>query len=296
MELPSRGHTPRKANAHKQQEQKQGTREPRARAGGTCHQPGWSPPEGGAPRSAVAMASAPARPAEGAEGTGSATGAGLAQGCLVEPMMMVCGSVLGCGCVVLCCVVLGWGRVPRHHAPPLPDPASGTFNPLCKVLCILQSLYLCAVGPVPVFCLARDTPRASNCSPKPLYSWMRDETHGAPGGPTARDGFDWGSYGTVALRGGPFRAWVVCGGFRARDPDPGRRERKHTHNRRSLHGPTTAFRFGGNREGRGIRIFESRFVDRILPTNTTFRGRDAWVRCRFTRRYWGNRGCLHFLH
>ena len=38
-------------------------------------------------------------------------------------------------------------------APLTADPAeaSGTFNPLCKVLCILQSLYLCAIGPTLVF-------------------------------------------------------------------------------------------------------------------------------------------------
>jgi hypothetical protein len=55
----------------------------------------------------------------------------------------------------------------------VPAAASGTFNPLCKVLCILQSLYLCAIGLKPVFVLALDTPRTSNCSPKPLYSWMQ---------------------------------------------------------------------------------------------------------------------------
>ena len=31
----------------------------------------------------------------------------------------------------------------------VPAEASGTFNPLCKVLCILQSLYLCSIGPMP---------------------------------------------------------------------------------------------------------------------------------------------------
>lgn len=41
----------------------------------------------------------------------------------------------------------------------VPAEASGTFNPLCKVLCILQSLYLCAIGPMSVCFLARDTPR-----------------------------------------------------------------------------------------------------------------------------------------
>jgi hypothetical protein len=55
----------------------------------------------------------------------------------------------------------------------VPAAASGTFNPLCKVLCILQSLYLCAIGLEPVFVLAMDTPRTSNCSPKPLYSWIQ---------------------------------------------------------------------------------------------------------------------------
>jgi hypothetical protein len=55
----------------------------------------------------------------------------------------------------------------------VPAEASGTFNPLHGVLCILPSLYLCAIGPRSVFFLAMDTPRTSNCSPKPLYSGMR---------------------------------------------------------------------------------------------------------------------------
>jgi len=55
----------------------------------------------------------------------------------------------------------------------VPVEASGTFNPLHGVLCILPSLYLCAIGPRSVCFLAMDTPRTSNCSPKPLYSGMR---------------------------------------------------------------------------------------------------------------------------
>jgi len=55
----------------------------------------------------------------------------------------------------------------------VPAKASGTFNPLHKVLCILQSLYLCTIGPTVVLLLARDTPGTSNCSLKQLYSWMQ---------------------------------------------------------------------------------------------------------------------------
>jgi hypothetical protein len=47
---------------------------------------------------------------------------------------------------------------------------SGTFHPLCRVLCTLRSLYLYSVGPVSVLRLARDTPGNLNCSPKQLYS------------------------------------------------------------------------------------------------------------------------------
>jgi len=54
----------------------------------------------------------------------------------------------------------------------VPAEASGTFNPLCKVLCILPSLYLCAIGSLAVSFLAMDTHCISNCSPKQLYSWM----------------------------------------------------------------------------------------------------------------------------
>ena len=47
---------------------------------------------------------------------------------------------------------------------------SGTFHPLCRVLCTLRSLYLYSVGPVSVLRLTRDTPGNLNCSPKQLYS------------------------------------------------------------------------------------------------------------------------------
>ena len=95
-----------------------------------------------------------------------------------------------------------------------PAEASGTFNPLCKVLCILQSLYLCAIGPMLVFRLARDTPCTSNCSPKPLYSGIRA---------TARPG-------AVAHFGGGVRdsiplAWAIPGPFLAPRPRPGWRPR-----------------------------------------------------------------------
>lgn len=55
----------------------------------------------------------------------------------------------------------------------VPAKASGTSNPLCKVLCTLQSLYFCSIGSMLVFCLVEDTPHTSNCSPKPLYSWIQ---------------------------------------------------------------------------------------------------------------------------
>lgn len=78
--------------------------------------------------------------------------------------------------------------------------ASGTFNPLCRVLCILQSLYLCAIGSMVVALVAshlsRDTPRTSNCSPKQLYTWMRPDAQGQ--GRLQRAGT---SCGTVSLVG-----------------------------------------------------------------------------------------------
>ena len=58
----------------------------------------------------------------------------------------------------------------------VPVAASGAFNPLHGVLCILRSLYFCAIGPRSVCLLAMDTHRSSNCSPKPLYSWMQPAT------------------------------------------------------------------------------------------------------------------------
>ena len=52
--------------------------------------------------------------------------------------------------------------IQRTMASPsaVPAEASGTFNPLCKVLCILQSLYLCSIGPMSVCFLVRDTPHS----------------------------------------------------------------------------------------------------------------------------------------
>lgn len=74
------------------------------------------------------------------------------------------------------------GHGPQLHTPPSHAKASGTFDPLCRVLCILQSLYLFAIGPMVVALVAshlsRDTPRASNCSPKQLYTWMQPDTQG----------------------------------------------------------------------------------------------------------------------
>lgn len=63
----------------------------------------------------------------------------------------------------------------------VPVAASGTFNPLHGVLCILRSLYFCAIGPRSVCLLAMDTHRTSNCSPKPLYSgiWAATPRWGA---------------------------------------------------------------------------------------------------------------------
>ena len=59
----------------------------------------------------------------------------------------------------------------------VPVEASGTFNPPHRVLFILRSLYLCAIGPRSVLVLVMDTHHTSNCSPKPLYSWMQSTDH-----------------------------------------------------------------------------------------------------------------------
>ena len=78
----------------------------------------------------------------------------------------------------------GAGHGERGHTPtkpPTAEPAaaSGTLNPLCRVLCTLRSVYLCAIGPAPVISLAMDTPRTSSGSPKQLYS---REPEGPAGG------------------------------------------------------------------------------------------------------------------
>lgn len=81
-------------------------------------------------------------------------------------------------------------RWPGDTATLTTDPAeaSGTFDPLCRVLCILQSLYLCTSGPLSMCSLARDTPCASNCSPKPFYSGTQAGRSGPAGRLCGRTG------------------------------------------------------------------------------------------------------------
>ena len=87
------------------------------------------------------------------------------------------------------------------HPPPNPLQLRVLFNPLCRVLCTLRSVYLCAISPIPVFSLATDTPRESSCTPKQIYSWMR-------AGPPARRGGARRSHGAVTLSRAPFQ--VTC--------------------------------------------------------------------------------------
>lgn len=82
--------------------------------------------------------------------------------------------------------------------------ASGAFNPLHKVLCILRSHYFWAIGTRFVDFLAMDTSGDSNCSSKPLYSGI------PPGHATAGQGTRCSAEGTVALDGGPFQSRFRC--------------------------------------------------------------------------------------
>jgi hypothetical protein len=45
----------------------------------------------------------------------------------------------------------------RNCTPLLPVMASGSFNSLPRVLCTLQSLYLCSIGPMSILRLGRDS-------------------------------------------------------------------------------------------------------------------------------------------
>jgi len=71
------------------------------------------------------------------------------------------------------CVDSTPGRMPMEPPTAESTAASGTLNPLCRVLSTLRSVYLCAIGPAPIISLTTDTPRGSNCSPKQFYSWAR---------------------------------------------------------------------------------------------------------------------------
>ena len=97
---------------------------------------------------------------------------------------------------------LVWGATAPLTA--IPAEASGTFNPLHGVLCILRSLYLCSIGPRSVLLLAMDTHRTSNCSPKPLYSWMWTAT------PQVDPSTRVPPYRTVSSSCGPFQDSPWC--------------------------------------------------------------------------------------
>jgi len=135
--------------------------------------------------------------------------------------------------------------------------ASGTFNPLCKVLCILQSLYLCSIGPRSVFCLAMDTPCTSNCSPKPFYSWMQTAM------PQARDC-------ARVVRDTLPLMWAIPGPFLAQSS---------LTTCCPLHSPQN--------------LLDSTVANRRNHFGMSHLNR---LCCQFIRHYWGNRGCLSFLH
>jgi len=123
---------------------------------------------------------------------------GLAQDHLAET-----GLGMPVGAPVAYPTLTAWVQVePWHHPPLFLLRLQALFNPLCKVLCILQSLYLCSIGPMSVGFLVRDTPHTSNCSPKPLYSWIPAATSGWPQHTS--------TYGTVSLWSGPFQVTLWC--------------------------------------------------------------------------------------
>jgi len=138
----------------------------------------------------------------------------------------------------------------------VPVAASGAFNPLHGVLCILRSLYFCAIGPRSVCLLATDTRRSSNCSPKPLYSRMQPAT-------SEQIPVHSQAYGTVSLCCG-----TIPGLFLAlRSPKRSQ----------PLHSP----------QG----LLESNESRSRSPNFRKSRGS-----CSFIRHYCSNRGCLLFLH
>ena len=96
----------------------------------------------------------------------------------------------------------GYSTVMTASISAVPAEASGTFNSLCKVLCILQSLYLCSIGPMSSM-LPCDgyTSRFKLQSQATLLLDLGSHTclarHTAP-------------YGTVSLCCGPFQVTPWC--------------------------------------------------------------------------------------
>ena len=79
--------------------------------------------------------------------------------------------------------------------------ASGTFNPLSRVLFTFHSHYLFSIGPVLVFRLVRDTPHHSSCSPKQFYSQVSVIHY-----PLGSGWWTHSRNGALTLRGMPFQA------------------------------------------------------------------------------------------
>jgi len=75
------------------------------------------------------------------------------------------------------------------------------LNSLCRVLCTVRSLYLCAIGLVSVLSLARDIPRFSSCNSKKLYSLVKRNTH-----PANERKYEWVNYRSVTFDRVPFQA------------------------------------------------------------------------------------------
>ena len=190
------------------------------------------------------------------------------------------------------------GDKPTALHTTVPVAASGAFNPLHGVLCILRSLYFCAIGPRSVCCLATDTRRSSNCSPKPFYSRIRPATSGRVSVRCQ------GSYGTCHPTPW-FRSRTLLGteitrsghGQSLRSPQR-LLESNESRSRRTQQPRPRGLLAGGNRREPGAtrRGHASCAAVRHESGYANSGGDIDHTSCSFIRHYCSNRGCLLFLH
>ena len=97
---------------------------------------------------------------------------------------------------------VGWSTVSQHQSPPDLLRLQGLLTLFAESFASFNHSTCALSVPCQVCHLVMDTHHTSNCSPKPLYSWMPTATPGRPQHTAP--------YGTVSLCCGPFQVTPWC--------------------------------------------------------------------------------------